>query len=92
MPLDAPFRIGRFLVDCDGKLNLGTPDAAPALYLRWHGLAVSVHLTGSAAGGRLALSAIAGRVPSSASSPGGARREQALATLQALGAAMGGGS
>ena len=92
MPLDAPFRLGQFMVDRQGRLLPGAPDATPTLFLQWRGLAVSVRLAaaGGADGGNLAMSAVIGRVPSTASDPGGSAglRTRALATIDSLAAGM----
>lgn len=96
MPLDTPFKLGSFLVDRDGRLFLGAPDTTANLYLHWHGLSVTVRLSsdnGGTGAGRMSLSAVVGRVPSTASDPASAatRRAQALAQLHELAAAMGDG-
>ncbi len=94
MQRNTPFRLGRFLVDREGRLLLGTPDATPTLHLHWRGVPVCAQLQpGAAPGadGRLALSAIIGRVPSTASHTGVTMRSTALAQLHDLAAAMGDG-
>lgn len=90
MPLDLPIRLGPFLVDDQGRLLPQTPDVVPALTLEWRNLTVAVRLTASRTDppedGRLAMSAIVGRVPSTAETAedGGARRQHVLATVAAL--------
>ena len=105
MPLDTPFRLGQFLVDRQGRLLPGTPDATPTLHLHWRGLAICIRLVttapgddaagegGAGEGGRIAMSAVVGRVPSTAADvPGAAsRRARALASLDALSAVIGDG-
>jgi hypothetical protein len=65
MPFDAPFRLGPFCVDADGRLSPGTPEMFPSFHVTWRGRGVQARLTGTGPrGGILALRAILGRVPS----------------------------
>jgi hypothetical protein len=90
MPLDAPFRLGQFIVDAKGRLQPDDPDATPTVYMSWRGLTVRVLVQRASdngnSGGSLAISAVIGRVPSTASDPSGGagRRTQALEMLQEL--------
>lgn len=86
MPLDVPFKLGRFLVDEDGRLFPDPAESAPTLHFRWHGLPVRVELETAGGGGRLALTAIVGRVPSTAG--GHAARPGVLAQLAQLPGAL----
>ena len=87
MPLDAPFKLGPFLVDGDGRLSPSTPDKFPSFSVLWRGHVVQARLTAAGPeGGDLALQAMLGRVPSTGR-PGGAGtlpRQVAFATLRAL--------
>jgi hypothetical protein len=92
MPLDAPLRLGPFLVDMHGRLEPGEPGRFPSFRLVWRGCAVLARLDGGwqdgGAAAELVLSAIVGRVPSTA---GGdpdrnrARRAEAFTALRWLG-------
>lgn len=87
MPLDAPFTLGPFTVDADGRLAPGTPDRFPAFRVAWRGHVVQACLTTAGpAGGTLALQAMLGRVPSTgrAGGAGTPPREAAFAALRAL--------
>ncbi len=89
MPLDAPFRLGPFMVDTHGRLQPSDPDSFPTFNLAWRGCPVYARLNvGGASRGdaRLALSAIIGRVPSTAG--GDAARNQERRTI-AFGALRG---
>ncbi len=68
MPLDAPFKLGPFLVDTQGRVQPGDPERFPTFHMRWRGYAVHARLdeAGECAGGRLVFSTILGRVPSTA--------------------------
>ena len=41
MPLDAPFRLGPFIVDADGRLSPGTPEPFPSFRVAWRGHVVA---------------------------------------------------
>jgi hypothetical protein len=91
MPLDAPFKLGPFLVEGDGRLSPSTPDQFPSFRVAWRGHVVQARMTAAGPdGGTLALQAMLGRVPST----GGPRgvgmlpRQAAFATLRALPATM----
>jgi hypothetical protein len=68
MPFDAPFTLGPFEVDAEGRLSPGEPDVAPAFLFRWHGRLIRARLARAENGlGRLVLQVTVGRVRSSAS-------------------------
>ena len=75
MPLDAPFQLGPFSVDEEGRLSLASPDAAPRFGIEWRGCRVEASLAvGEAqALGELKLRATVGRVPSTAADAAGQR-------------------
>lgn len=86
MPFDAPFRLGPFMVDELGRLQPNVPEATPSVHVRWRGLTVEVTLQatpGHEPNGTLALSALIGRVRSTAGVRPG-ERVRALATLRDL--------
>jgi hypothetical protein len=92
MPLDAPFRLGPFLVDVQGRLEPGEPGRFPCFHLAWRGCPVHARLDGGwQPGGTTAdllLSAVVGRVPSTAGGDAAekrARRRASFAALQGLG-------
>ena len=87
MLFDAPFRLGPFIVDADGRLTPTTPQQFPAFHIAWHGLVVHARLASTGPqGGALALRTVLGRVPSTGR-PEAAEilpRQTAFATLRAL--------
>ena len=91
MPLDAPFRLGPFVVDTAGRLGPGEPGRFPSFHLVWRGCPVHARLDGGdAAGGTLLLRAIIARVPSTAGGDAARnqeRRTEALGALRGLGRA-----
>ncbi len=44
MPFDAPFKLGPFMVDSEGRLSPGEPAKAPAFLFRWHDRVVRARL------------------------------------------------
>ena len=87
MPLDAPFTLGPFIVNGDGRLSPSTPDQFPSFRVAWRGHVVQARLTAAGPeGGTLALQAMLGRVPSTgrAGRPGTLSRETAFAAVRAL--------
>ncbi len=87
MPLDTPFRLGPFVVDAHGRLQPGEPDLFPSIHVSWRGCAVHARLFGSDASGRpahLALTAVVGRVPSSAGGDAALNQERRRLTFTAL--------
>jgi hypothetical protein len=85
MHFDAPFRLGPFSVDAEGRLSLSRPASAPAFLFRCQGRVVRAHLEQSDAdAGRLTLQVALARVPSSASTPDGTLRPRSFALLRWL--------
>jgi hypothetical protein len=87
MPLDAPFRLGPFTVDQDGRLTPSTPERFPSFRVAWRGHVVQARLSAAGPkGGTLTLLVGLGRVPSTgrAEAPGTLPREAAFATVRAL--------
>ena len=44
MPFDAPFMLGPFAVDAEGRIAPRDPDAMPAFFFRWRGRVVRARL------------------------------------------------
>jgi hypothetical protein len=88
MPLDAPFRLGPFIVNVHGRLEPGDPGQFPGFHVAWRGCPVHARLdaTGgsAAAPANLILSAVVGRVSSTAGGDAARNRERRSATLGAL--------
>ena len=87
MPLDAPFRLGPFRVDADGRLSPGAPELFPSFRVAWRGQGVQARLTAAGPqGGILALRAILGRVPSTGrpEGAGAVPRQAAFAAVRTL--------
>jgi hypothetical protein len=85
MPFDAPFMLGPFAVDSEGRLSPGEPERAPAFLFRWRDRVVRARLAEAEAGhGRLILQATVARVPSTASTPDEAVRPRTFALLRWL--------
>ncbi len=87
MPLDAPFKLGPFTVDKDGRLTPSAPERFPSFRVAWRGHVVQARLTSMGAeGGTLALRAGLGRVPSTGrpEAPGTLPRQAVFAAVRAL--------
>lgn len=88
MPLDAPFRLGPFIVDVHGRLEPSDPGAFPTIHLAWRGCPVHARLDAAempeGGAGQLALTAVVGRVPSTAGGDAARNRERRSAALGAL--------
>ena len=85
MPFNAPFKLGPFIVDAEGRLAPGRPEEAPAFLFHWRQRVVHARLVqGSPGDGRIMLQATLGRVPSTASSPEGVLRPQSFTLLHWL--------
>ncbi len=87
MPLDAPFKLGPFTVDTDGRLTPSTPERFPSFRVAWRGHVVQARLTSvEPEGGTLVLRAGLGRVPSTGrpEAPGTLPRQAVFATVRAL--------
>jgi hypothetical protein len=82
MPFDAPFKLGPFSVDSEGRLSPGEPERAPDFLFRWRDRVVRARLVEAEAGhGKLLLQATVARVPSSASAPDETLRPRTFALL-----------
>src|SRR5579872_6933378 len=89
MPFDAPFQLGPFTVDSEGRLSPGEPHAAPAFLFRWRDRVVRARLAQADVGdGRLRLQATIGRVASTAGTPDDTLRPRSFALLRWLERAM----
>jgi len=85
MLFNAPFKLGPFLVDPEGRLSPCEPGAVPAFLFRWHGRVVRAHLDRADAGtGELILQTTLGRVRSSASTPDETLRPKSFALVRWL--------
>jgi len=85
VPFNAPFKLGPFIVDAEGRLAPGRPEEAPAFLFHWRQRVVHARLVqGSPGDGRIMLQATLGRVPSTASSPEGVLRPQSFTLLHWL--------
>lgn len=82
MPFDAPFKLGPFVVDCEGRLQPGDPAQFPTFGVTYGGCQVQARLAAEDAGS-VVLRSVLGRVPSTAEGDG-ALRAQALAVLRPL--------
>ncbi len=83
MPFGSDFLLGPFNVSREGRLSPRDPERPPGFSVRWRGCSVHAALLA----GRLALTAVPGRVPSTA---GGEpeRRERCFAALRGLPASL----
>ena len=85
MLFDAPFTLGPFEIDCEGRLSPGEPDVVPAFVFRWHGRLVRARITtDSGDTGLLVLQVTLGRVRSTASSPDDMLRPRSFTLLRWL--------
>ena len=85
MPFDAPFMLGPFLVDAQGRLAPRDPEALPAFLVRWRGRLIRARLRPSQSDlGRLLLRSVLGRVPSTADGADPALRPNSFAALRCL--------
>jgi len=85
MPLGRLPLLGPFAVHPDGRLTPRDADTSPCFTVRWRGRLVRARLVQTGPeGGRLALRAILGRVPSSAARGEDAVRPRSFALLRAL--------
>ncbi len=85
MRFDAPFRLGPFSVDAEGRLSPCEPAATPAFLFRWHGRVVRARLARrDAATGYLMLQVTLARVRSSATTPDAALRPRCFALVHRL--------
>ena len=85
MPFDAPFRLGPFSVDSEGRLSPLETAVAPAFLFRWHNRVVRARLDqADLETGRLILQMTLARVRSSASTPDETLRPRSFALLHWL--------
>ena len=85
MPFDAPFKLGPFTCDCQGRLSPCEEADMPAFLFRWRGRCVHARIARVAAGeGRLLLEGTLGRIPSTASAPDNTLRPRSFAVLRWL--------
>lgn len=85
MPFDAPFMLGPFLVDAEGRLAPRDPEALPAFLFRWRGCVIRARLRpAEAKRGRLVLRGVLGRIPSSGDATDLASRAQSFTALRGL--------
>jgi hypothetical protein len=83
MPFDAPFKLGPFSVDSEGRLSPGEPERTPDFLFRWRDRVVRARLAQAEVGhGKLILQATIARVPSTASTPDQAVRPRTFALLR----------
>ena len=89
MPLDAPFQLGPFTVNEEGRLSLASAEALPRFSIEWRGGRVDAALAVGAARelGELSLCATVGRVPSTAADAAG-QRAAVFAALRSLPATL----
>jgi hypothetical protein len=85
MSFDAPFKLGPFTVDSEGRLSPCESEKTPAFLFRWRDRVVHAWLAqADPEDGRLALQSTLGRVPSTASAPDGTLRPRSFAMLHWL--------
>lgn len=83
MTFDAPFKLGPFSVDAEGRLSPCEPAATPAFVFRWHNRVVRAQLDqADAETGRLKLRVTLARVRSSASAPDETVRPRSFALVR----------
>ena len=94
MPPDAPFRLGPFLVDRQGRLEPSAPGVFPSFHTAWRGCPVHARLdaaaTAEGSAAQLLLSAVVGRVPSSAGHNATLNQQRRSTLFGALPALVGG--
>lgn len=87
MPLNTPFRLGPFVVDAHGRLQPGESNCFPSFRLAWRDCQVRARLSdgdGGDGAARLALSAVLGRVPSTAGGNAAHNQKRRSRTFGAL--------
>jgi hypothetical protein len=83
MPFGAPFKLGPFTVDSEGRLSPCESEQIPAFLFRWRDRIVRARLAkASPEEGRLALQSTLGRVPSTASVPDERLRARSFTALR----------
>ena len=85
MTFDAPFTLGPFEVDSEGRLSPIEHQASPAFLFRWRDRVVRSHLAlTNATTGRLSMQTVVGRIPSTAVTPDETLRPRSFALLHWL--------
>jgi hypothetical protein len=85
MAFGAAFKLGPFMVDCEGRLSPCEAEKIPAFLFRWRDRIVRARLAqASPKDGRLALLSTLGRVPSTASVSDEAYRPRSFTALRWL--------
>jgi hypothetical protein len=85
MPFDAPFKLGPFSVDSEGRLSPCGPETTAAFLFRWHNRLVRARIDqANGETGRLTLQVTLARVRSSASTPDETLRPRSFALLHWL--------
>jgi hypothetical protein len=85
MPFEAPFTLGPFLVDAEGRLSPRERDASPAFVFRWRRRVVRARLDQmDALNGQLILQATLAWVPSTAGAGDETLRPKAFSLLRWL--------
>ena len=85
MPFDAPFKLGPFMVDSEGRLSPGEPAKAPAFLFRWDNRVVRARLDqADVTTGSLTLRVTLARVRSTASTPDETLRPRSFALVRWL--------
>lgn len=85
MPFDAPFMLGPFSVDAEGRLAPRDPEALPAFLFRWRSRVIRARLrSGLPEHGRLLLRSVLGRVPSTGDTIDPTPRTQSFVALHWL--------
>lgn len=85
MPFDAPFKLGPFSVDAEGRLSPCDPIKAPVFLFHWHNRLVRARIDqADIETGRLVLQVTLARVSSTASTPDETLRPRSFALLHWL--------
>ena len=85
MPFDAPFKLGPFSVDAEGRLTPLNPAAGSTFHFRWYGRPIRVRFDrATSEEGRLALQAELARVQSTACSSAESARPRCFGILHWL--------
>jgi hypothetical protein len=89
MPFDAPFKLGPFTVDAEGRLSPLSPEAPPAVLFRWRDRVMRAGLVREdGSGDKLVLQATLGRVASTAGTRDETLRPRSFALVHWLADAM----
>ncbi len=89
MPFYAPFSLGPFNIDAEGRLTPNAPDNPPNFLVRWHNRPVRARMiSNDDADARLSLQTVLGRVPSSAAIGAPGERSHSFELLRGLRAGL----